>query len=244
MLVTSAIAVGTPVSNTGGSARDIALRKVIQATSVLTVPTIESPADDRHDGPGGGLERLTAALLARRSVRTFSRTPPVNASTVQELLQIARDADARCRNRGALPFTIATYALLNGRFTDAPSGLYSLSADGDLIRLVDLGADEIEERYVNQRALGLAPIKLVTAADVPGIVARFGAAAYREALVRAGDIVGSVWIGALELGLAGVPGGGFLESACVELLSRGEQPYSSTLLGFCCGYAAPGTPDQ
>lgn len=240
MLVTGAVAVGEPQAQpVNGAFRDASLRTLIRATSMITSPSPATPIWARADRPAIALGELTKTLLARRSVRHFSSTPLISAPTITRLLSVARAADQRCRAAGGLPFAIPCYAILNGRTTECPSGWYSLAADGvELIRIVDLSADEVEVSYVNQRALGAAPVKLVTAADLPDLLERFGPAIYREALIRAGDIIASVWMSAIELGLAGVAAGGFLESASVEALSRAGQRHSSTLLGFCCGRPA------
>jgi SagB-type dehydrogenase family enzyme len=180
----------------------------------------------RFEGPVS----VEQTLLARRSVRTFSRDP----LTVDELTQLFWAAQGvthphgyrTAPSAGAL-YPLELYAVV-GRVVGLPDGLYryrhrdhSLDIKGHRDLRVELSAAALHQRPVER-----APVTFLFTAVYDRIHAKYGRRGVRYADMEAGHAAQNLCLQAVALDLKSVVIGAFQDAAvkAVALLPADEEP--------------------
>jgi SagB-type dehydrogenase family enzyme len=180
----------------------------------------------RFEGPVS----IEQALLARRSMRTFSRDP----LTVDELTQLLWAAQGITHPQGyrTAPSAGALYPLelyaVAGRVVGLPDGLYryrhrdhalEIKCDRDL--RVELSAAALHQRPVER-----APVTFLLTAVYDRISAKYGRRGVRYADMEAGHAAQNLCLQAVALDLKAVVIGAFQDAAVKEvaLLPADEEP--------------------
>ena len=186
-------------------------------------PDVISLPKPRAEGPLS-LER---SLLARRSVRSYSRAA-LSLEDVSQLLWAAQGITGRGGYRTA-PSAGALYPLETflcaGRVEGLPAGVYKYRPQAhDLLRLAegDLRG-KLAEAALGQTWIREAPATVALAAVFRRVTGRYQQRGVRYAWMEAGHAAQNVLLQAVALGLGAVPVGAFDDRSVQRLLRMASE---------------------
>ncbi|MGD0477656.1 MAG: SagB/ThcOx family dehydrogenase [Nitrososphaerales archaeon] len=165
----------------------------------------------------GGMS-VEEAIAKRRSVREYASNP-ITLVQLSQLLWAAQGVtDARNRHRaspsaGAL-YPLELYVVVRERgVVDLPAGIYHYSPEDGRITIVKDGdkSGELRAAALDQEAVGLAAITLVTTAVVQRMRPKYGERGLQYVYQESGHAAENVFLQAVSLGLGAVVIGAFNE---------------------------------
>lgn len=217
--------------------------KLLRRLTLLLLPTLFCPvvaAQQTIELPPPQLKgtgTLSAALQARRSVRSYSKEP----LTLAEVAQLAWAAQGTTSDKGfrTAPSAGALYPLelylVADRVTGLPQGLYHYLPGQHALR--QISRDNLKTRLAlaayNQGALRKAAAIFVIAGVEQRTARKYGKRAERYLYIEAGHAGQNLLLQATELGLGSVIIGAFLDSSVKTVLGlkESEQPISLLAVG-------------
>jgi SagB-type dehydrogenase family enzyme len=189
----------------------------------------------RQSAPEPAIGSLDDVLRTRKAVREYAPRP-IGRTALEALMLAARAMSQRRRERGAPPCPVRPVLGVAIGGEDLPAAIYELDEGGELQRRAGFDSVQMRECF-NQNTFGDAPAAIFTVADLGEALAQRGLRGYREIGQHAGSMVGSVWLTATALGLAGTAAGGVIPSGLRG--AAGMDGFRECpLLAFPMGYAA------
>ncbi len=158
------------------------------------------------------------AIAKRRSVREYA-SDPITLVELSQLLWAAQGVtDARNRLRaspsaGAL-YPLELYIVVRERgVADLPAGIYHYSPEDERITMVKDGdrSGELRAAALDQEAVGLAAVNIVTTAVVQRMRPKYGERGLQYVFQESGHAAENVFLQAVSLGLGAVVVGAFSE---------------------------------
>jgi SagB-type dehydrogenase family enzyme len=153
---------------------------------------------------------LGVHLLNRRSQRLYGDRP-VSKSTIQSVAKAASEGDVK-RRSGSQVLPLRQWWIMRLGSAEFEAGIYEFETVSE--RLLCRGESPTEDdlrQCLNQNALAAAPAILVLTADLGAALRSRGARGYREVLLQAGTVCGSVLIAAESVGLGACTTAGIRE---------------------------------
>jgi len=165
----------------------------------------------------GGMS-VEEAIAKRRSVREYAANPITLAELSQLLWAAQGVTDARKRRRaspsaGAL-YPLELYVVVRERgVADLPAGIYRYSPEDEMIATVKDGdrSGELRAAALDQEAVGLAAVNIVTTAVMQRTRSKYGERAIQYVYQESGHAAENVFLQAVSLGLGAVVVGAFSE---------------------------------
>lgn len=161
--------------------------------------------------PAGGAahRQLARIMLDRQAVRQFASTPvsPEKVALLADAF-IRRDAVITAAGGQALPIRLRVVSMRVAG--PLQPGVHAPGPDGRLLMEMPLREGAMVDCF-NQRSIGSAPLIMLAEVDMDMLFRWRSGADVADALVRAGALLGHVWLKAVQLGLNGCMSGGFLE---------------------------------
>ena len=158
------------------------------------------------------------AIAKRRSVREYA-SDPITLAELSQLLWAAQGVtDARSRHRaspsaGAL-YPLELYVVVREKgVVGLPAGAYHYSPEDERITMVKEGdwSGELRTAALDQEAVGLAAVNIVTTAVVQRMRPKYGERAFQYVFQESGHAAENVFLQAISLGLGAVVVGAFNE---------------------------------
>jgi len=165
----------------------------------------------------GGVS-VEEAIAKRRSVREYA-SDPITLAELSQLLWAAQGVtDARSRHRaspsaGAL-YPLELYAVVGERgVVDLAAGIYHYSPEDGGMTMVKDGdrSGELRAAALDQEAVGLAAVNIVTAAIMKRTRSKYGERGLQYVFQESGHAAENVFLQAVSLGLGTVVVGAFNE---------------------------------
>jgi len=165
----------------------------------------------------GGMS-VEEAIAKRRSVREYA-SDPITLAELSQLLWAAQGlTDARNRHRaspsaGAL-YPLELYVVVREKgVVGLPAGVYHYSPDDERMTMVKDGdrSGELRAAALDQEAVGLAAVGIVTTAVVQRTRSKYGERGLQYVYQESGHAAENVFLQAVSLGLGAVMVGAFNE---------------------------------
>jgi SagB-type dehydrogenase family enzyme len=165
------------------------------------------------------------AITRRRSVRDYA-IRPLSLTQLSELLWAAQGITEPSRQLRTAPSAGALYPLeiyvvvKEGGVTGFDAGIYHYRAQENSLTLVKGGdfSFKLKTAALDQDAVGLAPVNLVTTAVLQRTTVKYGDRGVQYAFLEAGHAAENVFLQAQSLGLATVVIGAFDDDAVRAML--------------------------
>jgi SagB-type dehydrogenase family enzyme len=170
------------------------------------------------------------AIAKRRSVREYA-TDPITLAQLSQLLWAAQGVtDVRKRHRaspsaGAL-YPLEFYVVARERgVADLPAGIYHYSPEDGRIAMVKDGdrSGELRTAALDQEAVGLAPVNIVTTAVVQRTRPKYGRRGLQYVYQESGHAAENIFLQAVSLGLGSVVIGAFDEENVRSVIGAGSE---------------------
>ncbi|WP_045739087.1 hypothetical protein [Xanthomonas sp. MUS 060] len=178
---------------------------------------------------------LDTLVRARRSHRTFA-VRAVAFSAARSIAAVAMAANVCREAANALPISLSLWVICMMDGPDFPRGIYC-AKDG---MLVQVGAAVDRARILStmqQHGYAEAPLTLFVTCDLERALLDHGPRGYREAVARAGSVLGKAQLCAQSWSLVGSLWGGVAEEGVGQLLGI-DRYRDCPLFAASLGYAA------